>query len=388
DQNSLVPTTTNALGLTGNTLTSTVNNISSSVDLEDVIQGAQNTYAVIDGVNTTVVSTTTAKHTDYSVNVSKNAIQNAQKISEVIAGNGVLVNSVVVDDTTSYTVAVDPSSTQLLGDVTGPLNSNKVVAIQNEKVSTTTPLNNQVLTYDGVLKEWKPAIPQVNVDDVLNGKALTSTDLELSANAPTALLKAVTANIKTGAVTSDKILDRTILPIDIAKAGSLEALITDSTGMPKWSSQQTLVQDNQKISHVAAGENVNVVESYLDNTTTYTIDVKSALPKFFYMPSVLIPTAEGQSSQNGVTYSNATRKGSINLYEIYNEQFSTPVLSSRSGATLPVIDVADLDFIITYIDSNVFFNLQLTEQGLLTYEVRPTANVTNGSFMNIVFSIR
>ncbi|MBN8147849.1 hypothetical protein J0J24_24245, partial [Vibrio vulnificus] len=88
------------------------------------------------------------------VNVSKNAIQNAQKISEVIAGNGVLLNSVVVDDTTSYTVAVDPSSTQLLGDVAGPLTSNKVVAIQNEKVSTTTPLNNQVLTYDGVLKEW------------------------------------------------------------------------------------------------------------------------------------------------------------------------------------------------------------------------------------------
>ncbi|WP_158210968.1 beta strand repeat-containing protein [Myroides phaeus] len=388
DQNSLVPTTTNALGLAGNTLTSTVNNISSSIDLEDVIQGAQNTYAVIDGVNTTVVSTTTAKHTDYSVNVSKNAIQNAQKISEVIAGNGVLVNSAVVDDTTSYTVAVDPSSIQLIGDVTGPLNSNKVVAIQNENVSATTPLNKQVLIYDGALQEWTPATPQVNVDDILDGKALTSTDLELSTNAPTALLKAVTANIKTGAVTSDKILDGTILPIDIAKAGSLEALITDSTGMPKWSSQQTLVQDNQKISHVAAGENVNVVESYLDNTTTYTIDVKSALPKFFYMPSVLIPTAEGQSSQNGVTYSNATRKGSINLYEIYNTQFSTPVLSSRSGVTLPVIDVADLDFIITYIDSSVFFNLQLTEQGLLTYEVRSTANVTNGSFMNIVFSIR
>ncbi|MEC4117868.1 hypothetical protein VSP20_12990, partial [Myroides phaeus] len=37
DQNSLVPTTTNALELTGNTLTSTVNNISSSVDLEKVM---------------------------------------------------------------------------------------------------------------------------------------------------------------------------------------------------------------------------------------------------------------------------------------------------------------------------------------------------------------
>ncbi|KAB1157305.1 hypothetical protein F7018_10265 [Tenacibaculum aiptasiae] len=51
--------------------------------------------------------------------------------------------------------------------------------------------------------------------DNITGKALTSTDLDVSANGATALLEDVTIDIKTDAVTTNKILNETILSEDI-----------------------------------------------------------------------------------------------------------------------------------------------------------------------------
>src|SRR5690606_15664553 len=42
--------------------------------------------------------------------------------------------------------------------------------------------------------------------------------------------------------------------------------------------------------------------------------VKAAMPKFFYMPSVVIPTAESHLGQAGVTFDDNSRTGTINLY--------------------------------------------------------------------------
>ncbi|MGL4583930.1 MAG: hypothetical protein ACRCVU_13215, partial [Flavobacterium sp.] len=353
--------------LNGTELVTSVNNVASfAIDLQSVINGGQKTSSVGDGVNTTVSTLVSNNHTTYKVNVSKQAIQDAQQKTIVTQGAGTIVTPTVANDTTTYQVAVDPATITLVGDVVGALNNNKVVAIQNVNVSSTSPIDKQVLTYNQSEQVWKATTPQVEVENVLSAKALTSTDLDLSTGASTALLKDVVANIKTGAVTSAKILDGTILPEDIANAGNSQVLVTSTTGQPLWTNQTTLVQNNQKVTQVTGSGGVIVVPTINQNTTTYDVSVKSAMPKFFYMPSVLLPTAEGQTTQSGVTFSNATRKGTVDLYTIYQAQFGSPVIANRAGAILPVINVTDLDFFITYVDSSVFINLQLTEQGLLT----------------------
>lgn len=118
--------------------------------------------------------------------------------------------------------------------------------------------------------------------------------------------------------------------------------------------------------------------------------LKAAMPKFFYMPSVLVPTAQSQvaAGQTDITFNNSSRTGSINLYNIYVAQFGSPVMSTNSNA-LPVLPIKDLDFHITYATQGVFTISGIdAATGVMTYEVSPSADITNGSFINIVFSVK
>lgn len=138
---------------------------------------------------------------------------------------------------------------------------------------------------------------------------------------------------------------------------------------------------------------------YNDGTKWVRIAVatalKAAMPKFFYMPSIIIPTSEEQMTASnsgavsGDEFNNTTRQGTINLYGRYQTQFDTP-MSSNTGATtnLPILPAAELDYHITWYDTSVFTSVTVTNEGLLNYTVSPTANITIGSFMNIVFAVK
>ncbi|MCF2873694.1 MULTISPECIES: beta strand repeat-containing protein [unclassified Tenacibaculum] len=65
------------------------------------------------------------------------------------------------------------------------------------------------------LEDGNTATVPLSALDNITGKALTSTDLDISANGATALLEDVTIDIKTDAVTTNKILNETILSEDI-----------------------------------------------------------------------------------------------------------------------------------------------------------------------------
>jgi predicted NAD-dependent protein-ADP-ribosyltransferase YbiA (DUF1768 family) len=315
----------------------------------------------------------------------------------------------------------------------------------------------------------------VDAEDITNGKALTSTDLDLSANAPTALLKEVTANIKTGAVTSDKILDGAVATVDLADkavtaskinenvagegltknttTGALDvdidkvveelaegtlsaaaqgaitvtdgedALFKDVTLAVKVESgveihddkvklggdltrETTITNNGNAMTLATGGSNLNITG--LDKATVQatpnnavitdrilSVDandkvkaLKAAMPKFFYMPSVLVPTAESHLGQAGVTFNNGTRTGTINLYTIYTAQFGSPVASTNASA-LPVLRIQDLDFHVTYATPGVFTITGIdAATGVMTYTVANNADITNGSFINIVFSVK
>ncbi|WP_294225555.1 hypothetical protein [uncultured Chryseobacterium sp.] len=98
------------------------------------------------------------------------------------------------------------------------------------------------------------------------------------------------------------------------------------------------------------------------------------MPKFFYMPSILFDT----------TTLGAKTK---DLYQLYYDQFNTPQVSSTGASgKIPVLGKNDLEYYITYYDTNVFTNVSIDANGFMNYTV--TNNATDASFMNIVFVVK
>src|SRR5690554_5878578 len=117
------------------------------------------------------------------------------------------------------------------------------------------------------------------------------------------------------------------------------------------------------------------------------------VPKFFYMPSVIFNTTQtGTGIQR-------------NLHNDYKNQFTgqqfdvahgangssmtyTGGLVGSTGApsTIHVFESDDLYYYVTYYDQNVFANLSIDENGILTYDIISSA--APSSYMNIVFVIK
>ncbi|MGO3708392.1 MAG: hypothetical protein ACTJGD_11925 [Mesonia hippocampi] len=116
--------------------------------------------------------------------------------------------------------------------------------------------------------------------------------------------------------------------------------------------------------------------------------VNATMPKFFYMPSVIMPTAEDQvPGMAGATYNAGTF--TVNLHANYQSQFNTPAVSNTGATTtLPVIAANALDYHIVWYDNTVFENVVINNLGELSYTIKATAEITVGSFMNIVFVVK
>lgn len=115
----------------------------------------------------------------------------------------------------------------------------------------------------------------------------------------------------------------------------------------------------------------------------------TAMPKFFYMPSVIMPTADGQVPMDHITVNGDSF--TVNLYDMYVEQFggnNPNSVSSSADAPLPILASDEMVYHITWYDADVFDNVQVSEQGVLSYDVKPNVSVTLGSFMNIVFTVK
>lgn len=112
----------------------------------------------------------------------------------------------------------------------------------------------------------------------------------------------------------------------------------------------------------------------------------------FYMPSIVMPTTVGTHT--------------INLYEEYIKQYadsngsntfnkqapnrSWNIQTNNSNNSLKTYAKNDLDYFVVYYDNNVFTNLNITDKGVLTYEVTTESakNISAQTFMNIVLQER
>lgn len=134
-----------------------------------------------------------------------------------------------------------------------------------------------------------------------------------------------------------------------------------------------------------------------DAATGVLKTVNAAAPKFFYAPSMVMPTVNGPNLPDHVSY--ASGVFTVDLHAVYSNQFgmtgeTAPVKSAvkNPGAitNLPVIAAAELDFFITYFDNTVFdpATIAVTNSGVLTYQILPTAVVTEKTYMNITFKVK
>lgn len=133
-----------------------------------------------------------------------------------------------------------------------------------------------------------------------------------------------------------------------------------------------------------------------DATTGVLKQLKAVMPKFFYMPSIIVPTHSSQftaiNASAGESFTDGTRTGVLNLYERYKAQFGTTGTatqpSSPSAPALPVLPASELHYYVTWYDTVVFQSVSLDAAGKMTYVVKSNADVTVGSFMNIVFAVK
>ncbi len=101
-------------------------------------------------------------------------------------------------------------------------------------------------------------------------------------------------------------------------------------------------------------------------------------PTFFYSPSIQI-----------ITDTSNPAFGGIDLYYNYKMQFEGPMASSANAPQgIPVYNSDQLYYYVTWYDSSIFQDVQISEQGYLTYALAPGADTSKPTYMNVVFVVK
>lgn len=115
------------------------------------------------------------------------------------------------------------------------------------------------------------------------------------------------------------------------------------------------------------------------NDGTQWVRLNYSYTNWFYMPSVSFDTSADATGQTK------------DLYSLYKSQFdgTSPTFAKSAGApsAIPYIPAAnELFYYVTSYDANVFSNISITADGVMTYDVAATA--TDCSYINIVFVLK
>lgn len=129
--------------------------------------------------------------------------------------------------------------------------------------------------------------------------------------------------------------------------------------------------------------------------------MKASMPKFFFAPSIPLPTAPdqvGTSSADDIYYTPSTATYTVKLYAMYSKEFGSTFESTSSNSgkvanptrttALPVLPASELDYYVTYFDKAVFENVAVSNTGVITYKIKTNADMSEASFMNIVFAVK
>lgn len=336
----------NALTLNAsNQLISTVNGVPSAVlDLSPAIKAnQQNTIVQGTGAISVPTAVTSGNNTTYTVGVNT---ATPTALGVVRPGTGLSINSGVI--------SVDASATGIGKTLTG----SGITVTAGSTVGTGTSLASSVLA-DVTLGIADGA---VNSAKIANSSILGE---DLNANvAGNGLSQAAGGALQVNAYNGIKVNTAGTYNDHVGLGGALNEATTISA-----TATNTLAIAGLQTG--AVSDNIMVVNP----TTNVVKKVKAMMPKFFYMPSIVFDiSVVGTFNRN--------------LYNEYINQFGSPMVSSSGSAEgIPTLLASQLEYYITYYDTNIFENLVIDQNGLLTYRVK-NSNASEKTFMNIVFVVK
>jgi len=132
----------------------------------------------------------------------------------------------------------------------------------------------------------------------------------------------------------------------------------------------------------------DVTPGYYYNDGTQWLRLATGGSRFFYMPSIILPTDTDDPG-----YELATEIFTVDLYSKYAAQFgfSNPATTVKNpesvttAVTLPVIGSNALNYFVIYYDDTVFESVSISDMGVLKYKLISGHVITENTFMNIVF---
>ncbi|AZI27375.1 hypothetical protein EA772_19280 [Pedobacter sp. G11] len=377
DKSTLVPATVVSNTSTGNSLSTTVNGVTgTAVNIINsnalTLDGTNKLVGTVNGQATTALDLTPA-------------IQAAQKTTTVVAGTNVTVSPTTPAATgnTAYTVNVATAN----GTAPG------VVKQGNGSV---------VVATDGALS--------VDAAAITTGQNVTSTNKIILTGTPTgAALKPFNIDVDETKLNLQNMAGK-VTNNQIATGTTGQVLITNAAGTTQWVDQSAL-GDNTTASNglTKTANNIQLggaltTPTAIATTGTNTLAISglpttgttadkivvadptsgvlklanAAMPKWFYMPSIVLDVA---TIGTGKT---------VNLYNLYKSQFeNVPGTMNSTGVqkSIPfLLNPTDLEYYVTYVDANVITVTSVNANGVMTYSVTGKAKTT--SFANIVFVVK
>lgn len=395
--NKITPSTTNNQVLTTNgsgatvwadrsSLITGVSNTSSGNSLTTTVNGT--TGSAVNIINSNVLSLNSSNQLVSTVNgVASTGLDLAPAVkanqqNTIVQGTGAISvpTAVTSGNNTTYTVGVNTATSTALGVV---------------RPGTGLSINSGVISVDA---------SATGIGKTLTGSGITVTagsTVGTGTSLANSVLADVTLGIADGAVNSAKIANSSILGEDLnanvagnglsqAAGGALQVnayngikvntagTYNDHVGLGGALNEATTISATATNTLAIAGLQTGAVSDNImvvNPTTNVVKKVKAMMPKFFYMPSIVFDiSVVGTFNRN--------------LYNEYINQFGSPMVSSSGSAEgIPTLLASQLEYYITYYDTNIFENLVIDQNGLLTYRVK-NSNASEKTFMNIVFVVK
>jgi len=140
----------------------------------------------------------------------------------------------------------------------------------------------------------------------------------------------------------------------------------------------------------SSGTDQNFSEGiYVWNGTQWNFINESSGQRYFFIPSFNISLAGKKAGDTGIP---------VDLYKEYKKQFTQPgnttfVSSNTLLTQVPspgfdkLYEAGELDYVITYYDTNIMEDVTVSAAGILNYKIKST-ETTPASFINVVFVIK
>lgn len=111
-------------------------------------------------------------------------------------------------------------------------------------------------------------------------------------------------------------------------------------------------------------------------TTPDWVCISGNVVRFFYLPSLNIDVS-------------STGTFTVNLYQEYRSQFSSPLVSSTGATGIPFFSEAtDIEYYVTDYDTSALTITSISENGVLTYTVSDSDSASECSFVNVVLVVK